>query len=336
MKLNKYFSIACAIILSFGMMSCDDDELSQTTVAFTGSKGASISESSTGSVSLTIRTARPVASNSAIVLDFSSTSAAYGTNYTTSPAMLSSNEVRVNFDAGATQATVQFFPIVDGVFTSGHEINVRVKETYGDILDAVDQTFVFQIEDVDVPPTLASFNFENCAVDFDAPAEFTVVAVDGFKTDRLWGCTAFGNNGTRGVQVNGFGGAAGASNAWMILDLNNTPNAQGGGNINPASLSDLYLQFSAQSFFGGPGTIRVKFSSDYTGSGDPEANGTWTEITETQALLPAGGSRVWQDVFVKLEGAAGLSQVYVALQYVDASTGSAASWSVDDYSILGL
>lgn len=331
----KYTKFIFALFLAVSVIGCDEDEaLNQVVVGIVSGEGVKIKEDSTGSVKLQVRLARAVSKQSGVYLTLSSESAQYGVNYTTSPAVLSGNRLRLDFEAGSSLAEVEFSPMVDGIFTGGHTINVAIGETFGEIRSKLDKSFSVVIEESDVPPTIAYFDFENCAAAFDFPVGLEVDSVEGFKADRLWGCTDFGNNDTKGVQVNGFSGSAGASSAWMILDLNSTDNVQGGGKIQSSNLSKLFVEFGAQSFFSGPGTIRLKWSSDYELADSPdEAN--WTEITEIQSLLPESGSREWKTVFAELAGAAGQPNVHIALQYVDASTGSAASWTVDDLRVLG-
>ena len=335
MKLYNYLLLCSILFLVIGLSGCDDEELEQVVVALTSGQGVTIDEASSTGIELEIRTARPVAEASAILLSFSSSSASYGANYTTSPATLVSNQLRIDFAPGESVRTIQIMPVVDNEFTQGHEINISIAETYGEIIDAVPQSFTLVIEDADAPPALATFDFEECIERFGVPAGFSVETGDTtqFQNDRQWGCTDFGEVG-QGVDVNAFNGEPLPSNAWLILNINETANAQGGGNIDPSALSSLFFKVSVKSRFSGPGSLRLRYSLDYSGSGNPDLS-TWTEIQDFQGQLPEVDSDTWKEVFVSMSEAVGSSQLYIALQYEGATATSATSWTLDNLEISG-
>lgn len=168
-----------------------------------------------------------------------------------------------------------------------------------------------------------SDDFENCtdAGDFNIPENWTEHNIAGTKTDRGWGCRSFGRDGSNGVQASAFGGEEGDDNAWLIsakpFDL--------------TGVSSASLNFWVESFFDGPGSVTVKWSSNYSGTGDP-TSATWTELTDANGNFPAGGSQVFTEVTGSLDAAAG-EEVYIAFQYNGASDSGSSSWTLDDLTV---
>ena len=166
-------------------------------------------------------------------------------------------------------------------------------------------------------------DFEGCTAvgDFNIPANWTEENVPGSKTDRGWGCRGFGRDGSNGVQASAFGGDPGTDNAWLIsakpFDL--------------TGVSSATLNFWMESFFDGAGDVKVHWSSDYSGSGDPTV-ATWTELTDATGQLPAGGSQVFTEVTTSLNAAAG-QEIYIAFQYEGGTDGNSSSWTLDDLSV---
>lgn len=90
-----------------------------------------------------------------------------------------------------------------------------------------------------------------------------------------------------------------------------------------------------ESYYTGAGTLSVKYSNTYSGTGSPEAEGvTWTELKALNDELPAIGSRKWVQVDGLIENVSG-EKFYIAIQYKGAQSASASSWQIDDLEIKG-
>jgi PKD repeat protein len=93
-----------------------------------------------------------------------------------------------------------------------------------------------------------------------------------------------------------------------------------------------YAELSFDYYYSGSGPLlEVQISTDYTGSGDPLANGTWNTI----AVDLSGDAETWHESgYLNISTYTG-SQVYVALRYL--SSGSSAidgrKWGVDNVKV---
>lgn len=170
-----------------------------------------------------------------------------------------------------------------------------------------------------------SDDFESCSTvgDFNIPTGWIEAIVDGSKTDRGWGCRAFGKDGSSAPRGSGFGGEDGVDNAWLITD----------GKLDLTSETTVTLKFWIESRFSGPGDVFVHWSTDYAGTGDPTC-ATWTELTDVQGQMPADGSETFTEITSDLSGAAG-EKVHLAFQYVGGESGSSIALTLDDVSITG-
>ena len=122
-------------------------------------------------------------------------------------------------------------------------------------------------------------------------------------------------NGDGFASINGFG-ADEASNDWLIsaaLDMSSTTSEE--------LTADIGKEFD------GP-DLKVKVSTDYSGSGDP-TGATWTE----EASVGSAGT-----VTVDMSDYTGSSSVYVAFQYTSTGTGSGdgAGFTVDDVEVTSI
>jgi endonuclease/exonuclease/phosphatase family metal-dependent hydrolase len=140
---------------------------------------------------------------------------------------------------------------------------------------------------------------------------------------QVWASTNFGrscltgcNAGTpdKGVQINGFASGSQNNQDWLIsplLDLT--------GFVNYPALS-----FWTISAFAGDG-LQLKYSTDYTGTGDP-TNATWVTL---DGKFPASNSSLWTKsaniILPKLS-------MYVAIIYTSNTT-AASRWTFDDWSL---
>jgi hypothetical protein len=168
-------------------------------------------------------------------------------------------------------------------------------------------------------------DFEDCANagDFNIPANWTEAVVAGSKTDRGWGCRAFGNNGSQGVRASAFAGEAGTDDAWLISN----------GTFDLTSLTSIELKFWIESRFSGPGAVTVHWSTNYTGSGDPSA-ATWTELTNAGTQITAITAEVFTEITVNLDAAAG-NNIFLAFRYAGGTNDASIAYTLDDLSITG-
>ena len=169
---------------------------------------------------------------------------------------------------------------------------------------------------------IISHDFEGCTTDYEIPSGFIEVNLPGTKTDRGWGCRADGTDGSRGVRASAYGGDDGEDNAWLIMYA-----------IDVSSYSEVSITFDVTSIFDGPGDLFVLYSNDYSGSGDP-TGATWAELENVSGQLPATGSNTFATVTTAPCDMSG-SSVYIAFQYVNGTSASSSSWSIDNLEVRG-
>ncbi|MEQ9229100.1 MAG: choice-of-anchor J domain-containing protein, partial [Cyclobacteriaceae bacterium] len=188
----------------------------------------------------------------------------------------------------------------------------------------IDNVLVEALEAGSIPIPFTD-DFESCTTvgDFNIPTNWTEAIVPGSKTDRGWGCRAFGRNGSNAPRASAFGGEDGTDDAWLISD----------GKFDLSAVSSATLVFWLESRFSGPGDLEVKWSTDYTGSGDPTA-ATWTTLSDVAAQYPADGSEVFTEITGDLSGAAG-QKVFLAFRYFGGTSGASIALTIDDVSITG-
>lgn len=168
-------------------------------------------------------------------------------------------------------------------------------------------------------------DFESCTAvgDFNIPSNWIEENVPGTKTDRGWGCRAFGRDGSSAPRASAFGGEDGNDDAWLITN----------GTIDLTGVTSASLVFWVESRFSGPGDLQVLWSTDYAGIGDPNS-ATWTELTDVSAQLPAEESEVFTEVTSDMSGAAG-EEVYLAFRYFGGTSGASVALTIDDLSLTG-
>jgi hypothetical protein len=139
----------------------------------------------------------------------------------------------------------------------------------------------------------------------------------------IWTSSSFGypTETTKCAEANAYSKTgSGESNHYLVI-----------GSALPAS--DYTVKAMVYSRYAGAGTIKFRYTTDYSGTGDPEAAGiTWTDITSMNNNLPAGGSQVWKEITGKIENPSE-KVAYLAIEYVGAKVGNASLWRVDDLSI---
>ncbi len=156
--------------------------------------------------------------------------------------------------------------------------------------------------------TLVYNDFSNCTL-----TGWTLYAPSG---SNGWNCSS--SNGY--IYANAYNATA-ASDDWII-----TPQ------INPQGYSSVKLNFDSYTKYSDNGithpAMRVYYSTDYNGSGDP-TSATWTEITGW--TIPAENSTTWTN-----SGDLDLSSIgqsfYIGFHYISSGTsaGQAQLWYLDN------
>lgn len=166
-------------------------------------------------------------------------------------------------------------------------------------------------------------DFESCTTvgDFNIPTNWVELVADGAKTDRGWGCRAFGRNESSGPRASAFGGADGTDDAWLIsaqpFDLSTATSPE--------------LIFWLESRFSGPGTVEVYWSSDFDG-GTSLPGGTWNQISGIDSQIPAEGSEIFTEVSADLSVITA-NQAYLAFRYFGGTSSASVALTIDDVSI---
>lgn len=159
----------------------------------------------------------------------------------------------------------------------------------------------------------------NSCSTFNVPSTFIQERAAGSKQDRGWECGANGVSGSQAVRATALGGVAGAVDAWLIsakaFDLSTT--------------SEGVLTFDIKSATAGTGTLKILWSENYTGSGEP-TTGTWTEFAGFMA--PTGGSDSYGTTDIDIQAAIGKT-VYLAFQFVGGTNSSSISFDIDNINV---
>lgn len=123
---------------------------------------------------------------------------------------------------------------------------------------------------------------------------------------QIWNCTAtYGNNGTPGVQINGYSGGNNANEDWLISPK-----------LNLSAMSAAYLRFDEWKKYSGD-ELTVAISSDYPGYGDPTATGVnWIDLA---IPMSASDTAVWKTYESNITSNAS-NPIYVAFKYISTTT----------------
>ena len=169
-------------------------------------------------------------------------------------------------------------------------------------------------------PTQTVYDFNACTGGPALSDGWMQYSVSGPQT---WACTSFGRDpanpsGTaaypNAVQMNGYASGNVPNEDWLISPA-----------LTLANTTYPLLSYWTRTAFNGP-ALRLLVSTNYSGTGDPNASGvTWTDLN---ASFPAPASDVWETSSLDLS-AYKTGTVYVAFVYTSTTNG-AARWTVDD------
>lgn len=163
-------------------------------------------------------------------------------------------------------------------------------------------------------------DFNDCATDYDTPSGFIEV-FETAKVDRGWGCRAFGRGSSRAPRASAYGGTTGEDRAWMIRQQS----------ISIPAGASVGIDFWTYSQYSGPGKVSVKWSGNYSGSGDP-LSATWTTLTSLDSQFPAANSLTWTHITGTFNNISGGS-VYIAFVWTEGTAASSTSYDIDDLTI---
>lgn len=313
--------ITSFVALAF-LLSCTD-EYEQATITFYPTLEAASIEPAEGTQGTPYRieliTSRILAQESQVNIRIEGNGAGYGNSYLTNPPPLQPGVITLTIPANTSTASFTFTPLNDGVVeVNDYTYQFIIAETSNSIRSVGQDIFTFRVTE---PPLFAA-DFNTCS---GSPAGFAERIVTGAMAAATWACTDFGypNETTKAAEANAFGKGAGVSNAYLVLQQP----------LDGTDFDELFISMRVYSRFSGAGQIRLKYSTNYSGTGDPEAEGiVWTEVSGSTALLPGAGSRIWADVEGNISGIAD-EQVYIAIQFSGGTTSSSSNWRIDDFII---
>jgi hypothetical protein len=311
------------------LFSCQEENYEPATITFYPTLAGAMSEPEEGksgaTSTVTLLTSRVMSQPSQVNIRIRGNGAGYGYSYVTNPPQLEPGIVTLTFSKGENSASFTFTPLSDGISEcDGYLYEFEIVEASKSIKSIGNSTFKMEV--VDSSPGIYDLDFEDCNT---SPVGLTEVKAAGetVMQANTIGCTSFGypdNNPTRALEANAFGKGAGVSNSYAIT-----------GAIDISELDGFCVSALVYSRFTGSGGIKFLYSTTYSGTGNPEAEGVvWNEMTDINTVLPSAGSQVWKAVNAVLTNVSG-STVYVAIQYKGGTTSSASSWRVDELKIKG-
>ncbi|MCZ8355896.1 MAG: hypothetical protein O9340_14240 [Cyclobacteriaceae bacterium] len=312
----------CSIFILF-VLGCTEEDYEAATVTFYPSLAGSTTEPAPGTAGTPFRvdlvTSRVLARESQVNIKVAGNGAGYGFSYVTNPPQLQQGIITLTIPAGETTTFFTITPLNDGVVeVNDYEYTFTIDQFSNSIRSTGQNTFKFYVAE----PPLVDQNFNDCS---GAPAAFTENIVPGSMAATLWACTDFGypDESTKAVEANAFGKGAGVANSYLIL---NEP-------LDGADFNEMVFSMQVYSRFSGAGQLKLKYSTTYSGAGNPEADGViWTDVPNFSEQLPSAGSRAWVLVKASVKDVPD-QPVYVAFQFQGGTTGSSSNWRIDDFNI---
>ncbi|MCS6822912.1 MAG: DUF5017 domain-containing protein [Cytophagaceae bacterium] len=170
-------------------------------------------------------------------------------------------------------------------------------------------------------PFTDNFDYGTTVAEYGIPADkWAEEVVPGAKTDRGWAYRNAGGKTGGGMVASGFGGNPGTDNTYLIA-----------GPFNFDLYTTVNIKFDVQSKYSpDPGDLKLKYSTNYSGSGNPEL-ATWTEITSVNSQLPATDN-VWTCVVADISSING-TNIYIAFHYKDGTNTDSKQWTIDNFEL---
>lgn len=311
------------------LLSCTEEQFTPATITFYPGVSGSAVEPEEGEdgtpTTVTLKVSRILNVESQVNIRIEGNGAGYGSSYITNPPQLEQGIITLTIGPGESETSFVFKPLYDGIFEPlGYDYTFRIVGGNNAIKSIGNGVFEMSVSDNTTP--FLKYDFNTCTSVPVGPVE-RIVSGDNVMQVPTWGCTPFGfpNETTSAAEANAFGkGGTGSSNSYLVMPSFNADN-----------YDQVYLSMEVYSRFSGAGSIKVLYSSNYSGAGNPEADGVvWNEITAINDALPAAGSRTWKNVGALLSDLSGPS-VYIAIQFKGGTSTSSSNWRVDNFSIKG-
>lgn len=165
-------------------------------------------------------------------------------------------------------------------------------------------------------------DFNASTSEYGIPTKWYEGMTASSKTDRGWGFrSSYGTSNSGCMTASSFGGSSGTDNVYLIT-----------GPFDFSAYSIINIGFDIKKPFSGPGTLKVVYSTNYSGSGDPESGASWTEITAITSQIPttANTSAPFTNVVADLSSIRD-NKVYIAFQWKDGTSSASASYNLDNF-----
>jgi hypothetical protein len=323
MKAYKHILSISAIL--FSALSCDEEGLKFSTTPSIGfeSTVGSVLESNVSGIRVKLFTNTEVTEAITATITLNNfQNLVYGVDFITEPELVD-NTITLTIEPDNELPSFFVYPTFNGI---ERMLNFQLTGVTGDKIQLAQPaalSYLLTIKSLGCPSGVqavtVTHDFNSCTTDFATPTGFIEAFEDGSKTDRGWGCRSFGQSGSRAPRASAFGGVAGEDRAWLIMNP-----------VRVAASSNVNIHFWVYSNFSGPGSITVKWSSDYAGSGNPLA-ATWTDLPTVTSAFPAAGSTTWTEIQESFTDICG-ENVYLAFQFTGGTSTASSSWDIDDLS----
>lgn len=170
-----------------------------------------------------------------------------------------------------------------------------------------------------------SDDFNGTTTEYEIPTNWYEGIAAGSKTDRGWAFRkSYGVNSTGCMSSSSYGGTNGNDNVYLLT-----------GPFNFSNYTTINVGFDIKKAFDGPGVLTVEYSTNYSGSGDPEASGvTWTALSSVNSQLPvtASTSAPFTNVIADLSTIRD-SKVYIAFHWKGGTAAASGTYNLDNFVI---
>lgn len=204
-------------------------------------------------------------------------------------------------------ATLTGTPSTNDVGT--HDVVLTLSENGGDVT----QSFTIEVLSLSAPITIFEKNFDDSDLYSGGWTEYSVTG------DAVWDIADYYTSAPHSGYITGYDGSQFENEDWLISPAYDADN-----------YNDEVLSFQSALNYATAIFPEVKYSTDYSGTGDPNS-ATWTDLSPT---LPAGDS--WDFISsgnMDISGITG-SAVYFAFVY-NSTTSEASTWEIDDIILEG-
>lgn len=318
--MKQKYSIILAALVAF-VLGCDSDESTFSVtpaLGFIASSGSVLESNATG-IRIGFYTNVAITEPVTVMVQVNNIDGlTYGVDFTTDPEPVD-GIITVPVDPEDEQPSFWVIPAESADDT--RSINFQIIEVSGNSISlGQPATLSYTLSITGFQPVNIFHDFNDCTTDFATPSGFRE-EFETTKVDRGWGCRAFGHNASRAPRASSFGGAAGEDRAWLIREQ--PFSVPSGGSVS--------IDFWTYSQYAGPGKVSVKWSSNYSGSGNPLA-ATWTTLTSLDSQFPAANSLTWTHVIGTFTDIAG-ADVYIAFVWTEGTAASSTAYDIDDLTI---